>query len=130
MHCGVRAPPTCFRPSGSPCLPKRRADQFFRPDWTADDLRLGSAPGSNSRLTGTRPMRLKVAAKRLALFTAGAAIGIQPLPAFAQAADAVPVRLAVDANRVGPKINRDIFGQFAEHLGTGIYGGIWVGPNS
>ena len=30
----------------------------------------------------------------------------------------------------GAKINRDIFGQFAEHLGTGIYGGVWVGPNS
>jgi hypothetical protein len=28
------------------------------------------------------------------------------------------------------QINRHIFGQFAEHLGTGIYGGIWVGPDS
>jgi alpha-N-arabinofuranosidase len=55
------------------------------------------------------------------------------------AADAVPVsgagqvapaRLEVAANRPGPKISRDIFGQFAEHLGTGIYGGIWVGPDS
>jgi alpha-N-arabinofuranosidase len=27
-------------------------------------------------------------------------------------------------------INRDIFGQFAEHLGEGIYGGIWVGKDS
>ncbi len=27
-------------------------------------------------------------------------------------------------------INRDIFGQFAEHLGKGIYGGVWVGKNS
>jgi len=30
----------------------------------------------------------------------------------------------------GPRIDRDIFGQFAEHLGTGIYGGIWVGKDS
>ncbi|HMI20505.1 MAG TPA: alpha-L-arabinofuranosidase C-terminal domain-containing protein [Sphingomonas sp.] len=30
----------------------------------------------------------------------------------------------------GPQINRQIFGQFAEHLGHGIYGGIWVGPKS
>src|SRR2546430_476743 len=43
---------------------------------------------------------------------------------------AAPVALSVDASRPGPKISRDIFGQFAEHLGTGIYDGIWVGPNS
>jgi alpha-L-arabinofuranosidase len=41
---------------------------------------------------------------------------------------AVPV--AVHAGQAGPVINRDIFGQFAEHLGEGIYGGLWVGPNS
>ena len=27
-------------------------------------------------------------------------------------------------------IPREIYGQFAEHLGSGIYGGIWVGPES
>ena len=27
-------------------------------------------------------------------------------------------------------ISRQIFGQFAEHLGRGIYEGVWVGPNS
>ena len=32
--------------------------------------------------------------------------------------------------RAGPTISRDIFGQFAEHLGTGIYGGVWVGQDS
>jgi alpha-N-arabinofuranosidase len=36
----------------------------------------------------------------------------------------------IDVNNSGPKIERDIFGQFAEHLGQGIYGGIWVGQNS
>ena len=30
----------------------------------------------------------------------------------------------------GPAINRDIFGQFAEQLGNGIYGGVWVGKDS
>lgn len=30
----------------------------------------------------------------------------------------------------GPKVNRQLFGQFAEHLGAGIYGGIWVGEDS
>jgi alpha-L-arabinofuranosidase len=40
------------------------------------------------------------------------------------------VELAVDASKVGAKIDRNIFGQFAEHLGNGIYEGIWVGPDS
>ena len=40
------------------------------------------------------------------------------------------VQLSVDASKPGPKINRNIFGQFAEHLGHGIYEGIWVGPDS
>jgi alpha-N-arabinofuranosidase len=34
------------------------------------------------------------------------------------------------ADQPGPTIDRRIFGQFAEHLGYGIYGGIWVGPES
>ena len=38
--------------------------------------------------------------------------------------------LTVKANETGPKVNRQLFGQFAEHLGAGIYGGIWVGENS
>jgi alpha-N-arabinofuranosidase len=40
------------------------------------------------------------------------------------------VQLLVDASKTGPKIDRNIFGQFAEHLGHGIYDGIWVGPDS
>jgi alpha-N-arabinofuranosidase len=40
------------------------------------------------------------------------------------------VRVEIQANRPGPRISRNIFGQFAEHLGAGIYGGIWVGPDS
>jgi alpha-N-arabinofuranosidase len=66
-------------------------------------------------------------AKQGLTFAAAAAIALQPLPALAQRA---PVHLEVQANRPGPTISRDIFGQFAEHLGTGIYGGIWVGPDS
>jgi alpha-L-arabinofuranosidase len=41
-----------------------------------------------------------------------------------------PVVVAGDAQVSGPTINRHIFGQFAEMLGTGIYGGVWVGPKS
>jgi alpha-N-arabinofuranosidase len=40
------------------------------------------------------------------------------------------VQIAVDASKPGAKIDRNLFGQFAEHLGYGIYGGIWVGPDS
>ncbi len=40
------------------------------------------------------------------------------------------VELAVDASKTGAKIDRNIFGQFAEHLGHGVYEGIWVGPDS
>jgi alpha-N-arabinofuranosidase len=40
------------------------------------------------------------------------------------------VEILVDVNAAGGKINRNIFGQFAEHLGTGIYEGVWVGPDS
>lgn len=58
---------------------------------------------------------------------------------FAVVAFAQPVSLAQDAGRIaisidpeneGPVISRHIFGQFAEHLGEGIYGGVWVGPDS
>ena len=44
------------------------------------------------------------------------------------AADTVSV--SVDATKPGAKIDRNLFGQFAEHLGHGIYEGIWVGPDS
>lgn len=54
-------------------------------------------------------------------------------PARAQnaaAPAATPGAMTVQADRPGPVINRDIFGQFAEHLGEGIYGGVWVGKDS
>jgi len=40
------------------------------------------------------------------------------------------VAIAVDASKSGAKIDRNLFGQFAEHLGKGIYEGVWVGPDS
>jgi alpha-N-arabinofuranosidase len=40
------------------------------------------------------------------------------------------VELSVDVSNVGAKIDRNIFGQLAEHLGHGVYEGIWVGPDS
>ena len=43
---------------------------------------------------------------------------------------AEPGPLTIETDKPGAAINRDIFGQFAEHLGTGIYGGVWVGKDS
>jgi alpha-L-arabinofuranosidase len=36
----------------------------------------------------------------------------------------------IHADQPGAKIDRHIYGQFAEHLGHGIYGGVWVGEHS
>ena len=49
--------------------------------------------------------------------------------AFVAPAEA-QTKLSVDVSKTGAKIDRNIFGQFAEHLGHGIYDGIWVGPDS
>jgi alpha-N-arabinofuranosidase len=53
-----------------------------------------------------------------------AALALLATPAAAQ-----PVAVTIGTTP-GATIDRDIFGQFAEHLGTGIYGGVWVGPDS
>ena len=66
--------------------------------------------------------------KRIAALSTASVVAFQPLPALAQ--QEAPVRLEVKARQPGSKISRQIFGQFAEHLGSGIYGGIWVGPDS
>ena len=47
-----------------------------------------------------------------------------PALAFSQ------VSVSIDAAKPGPVINKNVYGQFAEHLGTGIYEGMWVGPGS
>ena len=44
--------------------------------------------------------------------------------------DADKVSISVDVSKPGAKIDRNLFGQFAEHLGHGVYEGIWVGPDS
>ncbi len=38
--------------------------------------------------------------------------------------------LVIETDQPQAKIHKEIYGQFAEHLGAGIYGGIWVGKNS
>jgi alpha-N-arabinofuranosidase len=68
----------------------------------------------------TRPL----AASALALALAA------PTLVHAQTRADAPVALRIDAGTPGARIDRNIFGQFAEHLGTGIYGGVWVGKDS
>src|SRR3546814_13425369 len=41
--------------------------------------------------------------------------------------DGRPTTATIHADRPGPVYDRRIFTQFAEHLGHGIYGGLWVG---
>src|SRR6187549_51005 len=41
-----------------------------------------------------------------------------------------PAKITIDTAKPGATIDRNIFGQFAEHLGRGVYEGIWVGPDS
>jgi len=50
------------------------------------------------------------------------------LPGLAAAADSI--ELHVRADQPGDEISRYLYGQFAEHLGRGIYEGIWVGESS
>jgi len=41
-----------------------------------------------------------------------------------------PTKITIHADQGKTQINKEIYGQFAEHLGSCIYGGIWVGENS
>ena len=56
--------------------------------------------------------------------------GLPALVLSISAMAAESVVLKIDASQTGAKIDRNIFGQFAEHLGHGVYEGIWVGPDS
>jgi alpha-L-arabinofuranosidase len=52
--------------------------------------------------------------------------------ALCNGADAASLKATVSiaADKPGAVISREIYGQFAEHLGHGIYGGVWVGESS
>jgi alpha-N-arabinofuranosidase len=71
-------------------------------------------------------MRLTGIARAAATMVAALAL-TAAAPSFAQSGRTT---ISVTPGATGAKIDRRIFGQFAEHLGTGIYGGIWVGPDS
>jgi alpha-N-arabinofuranosidase len=52
------------------------------------------------------------------------------LGSYAHTAQTIEVRVTIKADQPGTKIDRHIYGQFAEHLGRGIYEGVWVGEDS
>ena len=52
-------------------------------------------------------------------------LALATIPALAQR-----MTVSVDVSKSGPNINRNLFGQFMEHLGHGVYEGVWVGPDS
>jgi alpha-N-arabinofuranosidase len=69
--------------------------------------------------------------------TAGLAVVCAVVPALTGIATAQrppatahAVELTIRADQPGAPINRNIYGQFAEHLGAGIYEGVWVGEDS
>ena len=51
-------------------------------------------------------------------------------PMLAHARAEAPITVRIETAAPGAKIDRNIFGQFAEHLGSGVYGGVWVGKDS
>src|SRR5580765_7799071 len=58
------------------------------------------------------------------------AFGFTQLQAAVGTQDKPQAKLVVHADKPGPVISKNIYGQFSEHLGHCIYEGIWVGEDS
>ncbi len=93
--------------------PDRRAARRVRPT-------LLSRQGPNAR---ARPLTHRISA----LFAASVFASMVPSTSNAES---IAVAITVHADRPGARIDPDIYGQFAEHLGRGIYEGLWVGEGS
>jgi len=68
-----------------------------------------------------------------AMVLAGATVANAQTPQVPAPVPSEPPRtatLTIRGGKPGPVYDRRIFTQFAEHLGTGVYGGLWVGPKS
>jgi alpha-L-arabinofuranosidase len=75
---------------------------------------------------------MKNAIPALASLAAAAALLAAP-PGHAQPSPSptgTTATAVLHADQPGPVVNKNLYGHFAEHLGRGIYEGIWVGPAS
>jgi alpha-L-arabinofuranosidase len=70
--------------------------------------------------------------KSVPLFALAVCLGVTARAAEPAVPSAPPAQaaLTLHADQAGPVINRNLYGQFAEHLGHCIYEGVWVGPDS
>jgi alpha-N-arabinofuranosidase len=59
-----------------------------------------------------------------------AVLWLSAFDVVAQQARSFDASLVLRADQPKGKINRNLYGQFAEHLGRGIYDGLWVGEES
>src|ERR1700741_1473990 len=94
---------------------------------TAGCRRCASRRSAGRRTAGRR----SYSRRKLAMRVWAAAIVVVLGASLARAAEAPQGAAAtIHADRPGPMIDRHIYGQFAEHLGRGIYEGVWVGEHS
>jgi alpha-L-arabinofuranosidase len=71
------------------------------------------------------PVSARRAARAVAVLAGLASSWTQPA-----LADSFDARVVIRADQPGPRIDPGIYGQFVEHLGRGVYDGIWVGAGS
>jgi alpha-N-arabinofuranosidase len=80
---------------------------------------------SSSRINAKHRRRAAAGLAALGLWLGASASALSQSPTAPLQAS-----LTVRGDTPGPVIDRHIYGQFAEHLGHGIYGGVWVGEDS
>jgi alpha-N-arabinofuranosidase len=64
------------------------------------------------------------------LLPAAAMITATAAPPAAAQGSPTKVDVTIHTDRAGPVIDPNVYGHFAEHLGRGIYEGVWVGEDS
>ena len=81
-------------------------------------------------MEGRRSGRAGRTARWMTMLAAGLVAGYANAQQTAPDPAARTATIVVHGDTPAPPFDRHLFGQFAEHLGHGIYGGIWVGPKS
>jgi hypothetical protein len=89
-----------------------------------DNLSAGATIGT------MKPRHLLCVSATLCVLLARLVVIHAQAPAPAAAGAPIAVTATLRADQPGPVVNPHIYGHFAEHLGRGIYEGIWVGPES